>query len=172
MVITIISLVSVVTLTTVGVGRTRNNLKTAQAEVISAIKLTQSYALQGKTVSAGETPCGFGFMFSDEGNYRIFYVPAGSGMTCDEKNANASYRQYINESNSPTLEEYEIRNNIILKEGLDLSDTEVYFTVPHANVYNSSGSAFGGTLITLTDSKGDMERSIEIDERGSIEKVE
>jgi prepilin-type N-terminal cleavage/methylation domain-containing protein len=167
-VIAIISLVSVVTLTIMGTGKIENNLKIAQREITAIIKLTQSYALQGKAVSNGYTPCGFGFVFSDQNHYKIFYIKSETGMTCEEKNNSATYRQYIDESNSPTLEEGKLKNNIILKSDMNLADTEIYFTIPHANIYGSSGGTFGGTTIKLSNLDESKTKTVTISSKGAI----
>ena len=53
-------------------ARRATALNSAQDEIISAIKLAQSYALQGKTYGSNQKPDGYGFEFTDNNSYKIF----------------------------------------------------------------------------------------------------
>lgn len=76
-VITIITIMTAVSLVYLGSARTETKLKAAQREVASAIKLAQSYALNGKACFS-ESPNRYIFSFAkDTGNYRIDCIDSG-----------------------------------------------------------------------------------------------
>jgi len=75
-VIAIIGIMTSVGLVSLVPAKKQIALKTAQNEVTSAIKLAQSYALQGKSIQGVSDICGYGFEFTDRSNYRIFYYKA------------------------------------------------------------------------------------------------
>lgn len=166
--ISIVSMIAVVSITAVGVGRSKNNIKTARREVASVINLVHSYALQGKVVNSSETPCGFGFVFSDDDSYRLFYIPAESGKSCDEKNNDSYYRRYIDEDSSPTLEEFDLKNGVTLDPNVSPQNTGIYFSIPHANVYNSSGNSLNSLTITLITASSSDTGIINVQANGSL----
>ena len=158
LVITIMALIMVVSISSLGLGRTKNNLKTSQREVTSAIRLAQSYALQGKLAPEGKAPCGFGFRFKDAGSYEIFYIlPSGS---CDE--TNPTYTS----GDRKSLESLDLKNGIALQG--DLATAEIYFTVPHANAFGTSGANFSKKEIILKSPSGEETKKIIVSSSGEI----
>lgn len=134
-VVAIIGIMTSVGLASLSSSRRQIALKTAQDEVTSAIKLAQSYALQGKIPSSGDIACAYGFEFLDNdinSEYQIFYYRKVGGI-CD------------------TSDKREIeRNN--LKNGVSLtspfSSSSVYFNMPSADMIPNSG-----IVLTLDSSK-------------------
>jgi len=128
-------------------------LKSAQREVASAIKMAHAYALQGKTQNE-ETPCGYGFRFTDSDSYMIFYnkfQKIGSDNDCNDQNERKGYRRYG--TFSQEAESYDLGNGV-KKDGAALSSTTVYFAVPHGEAYNTSGDSFSQLNINLLFGKG------------------
>lgn len=135
-IIGIMTAVSIVSFTPI---RSSARLKAAQREVAAEIKLAQGYALQGKT-QKGATPCGYGFHFKDNSNYEIFYnAPNGAGDTCGSRNSNPSNLKFVN-GYSSSVEAVTLKEGVILKS--DPSKAQIYFTVPHANIFDENGSSF------------------------------
>jgi prepilin-type N-terminal cleavage/methylation domain-containing protein len=149
-VMAIIGILSVVIIAGLTSSRSSTRLKSAQREVASVIRLAQSYALQGKTQN-GITPCGYGFRFAggNETDYEIFYnTPASGGVaTCDALNGNPSGRQYI-ASGSLQAENYALKDSV-RRSGGNPSAYELYFTVPHAKAYDTSGSEITASPIAI-----------------------
>ncbi|MFZ5982655.1 MAG: pilus assembly FimT family protein [Patescibacteria group bacterium] len=158
LVITILSLIMVVSITSLGVGKTRNNLKTAQREVASTIRLAESYALQGKVVSGGRTPCGFGFRFKDEDTYEIFYV--FSPDPCSET------APAYSTSDRQSLESLDLKNNVSFQG--DTADSEIFFTIPHAEIFGDLGSSFSGASLILASPDSSQTKTISITPKGEI----
>lgn len=61
-------------------ARNQSRLKTVQAEIVTTIKMIQSYALQGK-VTDGKVPAGYGFKLTSDHTYEIFYCDTS---LCDD----------------------------------------------------------------------------------------
>lgn len=119
-------------------------LKTAQNEVAAAIKLAQSYALQGRSFQDKKV-CGYGFRFAETTTkYRIFvYYPRLSDGDCS------------NTTGSPVEDQY-LKNGVLLSSPTNFeNDTRIYFSVPSAEV---SGAGVGSTF-TLTVGTGSSAKS-------------
>lgn len=116
-------------------------LKSAQREIASAIKLAQTYALQGKVVSSlGKAPCAYGFKFSSATSYEIFY-----SSDC---------------ASTSSLESYNL-------DGVSLSSPEasgsvVTFSLPFATMTS-------GKDLTLTLNFSDISKDVIIHEGGYVE---
>ncbi|MFZ2975680.1 MAG: type II secretion system protein [Candidatus Moraniibacteriota bacterium] len=126
-VVAIIGIMTSVGLVSLSSSKRQTAIKTAQDEVTSAIKLAQSYALQGKIPASGDVACAYGFEFLDNSpnsEYQIFYYRK-VGSSCDTGN------------------KFEVeRNN--LKNGVSLvspfsSSSAIYFNIPSADMIPSSG---------------------------------
>lgn len=141
-VMAIIGIMTAVSIVSLRSARTGNNLENSRREVASAIKLAQSFALQGKTVS-GIAPCGFGFRVTDNGTaYQIFYILPSGSLSCDTMNNDSDTRN-CSIIACTKLEGYSLKNNVTINP---YAGKDIYFTIPHGNVYGSSGNAFvGGT---------------------------
>lgn len=140
MVVAIIGIMTGVGLVSLVPARTATKLDAAGREVASAIKLAQSYALQGK-VMGGVVPCGYGIHTMNDGiGYEIFYI--ASSTSCYSFNQGP-----VNYSTSKQLESYN------LKEGVQFSansrNQRIYFTVPHGVIFGNNGSIFTGLNIEL-----------------------
>ncbi|MFA7209733.1 MAG: type II secretion system protein [Parcubacteria group bacterium] len=128
-VIAIIGIMSGVGLLSLQPSKLDARLKAAQGEVAAAIRLAQSYALQGKTQD-GAAPCGYGFQFTSQTDYRIFYRIPNAG-DCN-----------------PTSSRYNAES-FVLKDGVEIDpvdvNQEIYFTVPFGNI---SGPGIGDFVLT------------------------
>lgn len=140
-----------------GSAKRHSALRAGQYEVTSAIKLAQSYALQGKSVSGVTKICGYGFKFDLPSNpgdpiidYEIFYYTAG--LDC----AGAKTENPI--------ETQKLNGGIKLSFPSDLSETTIYFSIPSATLTSKNG----GFSKTLRFSLGGDEKSITIDSVGRI----
>lgn len=177
-VIAIIGIMSSVIFVSINSNKSAARLQTAQREVSSAIKLAQAYALQGKNqeypVGSGTfiTPCGYGFRFTDTTNYEIFYNMPGSGIQdCAWKNGRWQDRQWQNVGQTPRAETFTLKNGVTLSSpaigNLNNNDTEIYFTVPHAEMFGKDGNQYpltrefvfnyggvGGTTKKITINRG------------------
>lgn len=140
-IVAIIAIMSAVGLASLQSAKSVSRLKTAQREVAATIKLAQSYALQGK-MQNGVTPCGYGFRFTDATNYEIFYNTVGNYSDCEDRNGQANGRRWFNGAPnlSVSAETYALKNGVSLNS--DINSTEMYFTVPHGNIYDRTGSPY------------------------------
>lgn len=188
-VIAIIGIMSAVAFVSLNSTKSASRLKTAQREVTSIIKLAQTYALQGKNqeypVGSGTfiTPCGYGFRFKDTSditNYEIFYNIAENNINqdCTYKNdpSRTNYKHWRN-GNGPQSSQtnsslsYSLKNGVTLSSptinNLNNNDTEIYFTVPHAEMFGKNGGQYpltqefefnyggvGGTTKKITINRG------------------
>ena len=164
-VIAIIGIMTAVGFASLQSARSMSRLRTAQREVAATIKLAQSYALQGK-MQSGITPCGYGFRFENNAvDYKIFYnLPGpGNGNDCKARNNNATFREFGGFSNS--AEAYSLKSGVTLNMDVTpIADTEIYFTVPHGNMFKDGGAGydqlkrfrfdFSGTWKEITISPG------------------
>lgn len=166
LVIAIISIMTAVGLALSTKLRTSKKVESAKREVVSVIRLTQNNALQGKTVS-GSTPCGFGFRFTSQTEYEVYYVPlvSGSFSDCDEQNENQSMR-YCG-GNCQVLETFSLETGVIMSSNND--DAQAYFSIPHGNVFSSNGTALSSTEFTLEDEGGSKQEDISINFSGSVQ---
>jgi len=124
------------------------NLKAAQREVASAIKLAQSYALQGKIAPDGKAPCGYGFRFKTATDHEIFYKPTTGGK-CDTPGAS-------------TQSEHSIWNNGVALDAssqINMND-EIYFTIPFGTM--------SGTGIISLSYPGATDKTITINSGGKV----
>lgn len=153
-VIAIIGIITSVTIVSFQSGKSDFRLQAAQREVTATIKLAQGYALQGKT-QGGVTPCWYGFRFTSVERYEIFYkLPPSCGI-----------------SNVGSMaEEYNLGNSVTLSfpDVSDLDDTEIYFTIPHANAYDKTGAAYSSSQNITFDFAGAATKTITINKGGNV----
>ena len=92
-VISIIGIMTAVGLTTYNSSKSSSSLKASQRTIATAIKLAQSYALQGRTQDIGGTqksPCGYGIKFLSNNEFVIFYNKiyiSSDKITCEDVNS-------------------------------------------------------------------------------------
>lgn len=158
-------------------GRSESRLQAAQREVAATIKLARSHALHGITQS-GVTPCGYGFRF-DPGDaarqkYEIFFNMPGTS-DCTAKNTDPNHRHYRNTGNladrSQVAESFSLSEGVTLGDpniygGGNPNDAEIYFTVPHANVFDENGNPYLSQVFDFSFS-GKI-KSITINSAGTI----
>lgn len=133
-VIAIVGIMTSVALISMSPARETEKLKTAQREVASAIKLAQSYALQGKT-HGGTTPDRYGIKFTSTSEYEIY---AGVAETIVEK--------------------LKLPDGVTLTRPETATSMNIYFEVPHADVTGDDKELEfkgpGGTTKTIKIEKG------------------
>lgn len=159
-VIAIIGILAGVSVVSLQSAKTSSRLKAAQREVASQIKLAQSYALQGRA-QGGVVPCGYGFRFKDNDEYEIFYNP--KLLNC------SSVANHYDSAISQSFESQTLNNGVKLSnpDPTNIAKTEIYFTVPHGNIYDYTGA----TPITdneLTFQFGSSTKKITISSGGRI----
>ncbi len=179
LVIAIIGIMSAVGFASFNSGKVTTKLQAAQREVASIIKLTQSYALQGKVLLSGTTPCGYGVRFTDSTHYEIFYTPyfnTGDATitNCDQLNNKIiggvhEYARYKAGTSQP-LQSLALNNGVTLSDPIlaDIASTEIYFTIPAGNIYDKNGAAYTARTFTFNISGSTKTKTITIDSGGSI----
>jgi len=178
LVIAIIGIMATAGFVSLSSNQTNTKLQAAQREVASVIKLTQSYALQGKVaddkIGHMVTPCGYGFRFIDSTHYEIFYntwTTGGAGYytDCTKMNTDFNNRHWKNGTpHSQTMESYQLNNGVTLSVTDQATGmyAEFYFTIPDGNIYDSSGATYGGQ--TLTFNLSGSTKAIRINPGGSV----
>ncbi len=177
-VIVIIGIMSAVAFVSLSSSKSSAKLGAAQREVAAAIKLAQSYALQGRmeapeTGSGLAVPCGYGIHFISEENYEIFYNPGPTD--CAKKNSGEDTvygKDYLHHrSSSQIAESGSLKDGVVLTNSPFYSkDTEIYFTTPSARMFDWSGANYSAAnLITLEfKDPTDNTKAIIINPSGSI----
>jgi len=182
-VIAIIGIMTSITLVSLMPSKNAESLNAAAREVASAIKLAQSYALQGKVVQISginTVPCGYGFIFPDNGgtNYGIFYNYNPSykcKLLNDDNDPNyvAGYRNYG--GSSVIVEPYSLQKGVVVNSingdtnGTDFPlNSQVYYTVPHGNAYYTLGIPMNSDII-IELKLSDQSRYVIIHPGGSVE---
>ncbi|EKE10757.1 MAG: hypothetical protein ACD_15C00204G0009 [uncultured bacterium] len=138
-------------------------LRAAQREVATVIRLAQSYATQGKTqgsVGSEFTPCGYGFEFTANNRYRIFYVRAASGGSCKDDTYSSGSTKY--EVSEFSLEDYVTTTS-------SMNSTVMYFRIPFGVIQGNNGISFSGTTITLSHpTDADDTISVQVGSNGKV----
>ena len=124
-ILAIIGIMTGAAIISLGPSRRIQALKAIQDEVSASIKLAQSYALQGRTVSEVSSVCGYGFKFTSTTEYQLFYYTAGSDCTGTKTEV--------------SIEERELNNGVALQSP-NIADTLIYFSIPSAGVSGAVGS--------------------------------
>jgi prepilin-type N-terminal cleavage/methylation domain-containing protein len=135
----ILSTMTVVSIVSIRSSRTDSSLAAAQREVTAAIKLAQSYALQGKMQNS-VTPCGYGLRFKTMEKYEIYYnLLPSTESSCDEYNKDSSHLKFISAAESKVAQSFDLNNDITLNSTPHpaTNPAEVYFTVPRAEIKGS-----------------------------------
>jgi prepilin-type N-terminal cleavage/methylation domain-containing protein len=181
-VIAIIGIMTTVGFVSLDSGKSQAKLQAAQREIASVIKLTQSYALQGKVAPDGATPCGYGIRFdpadSSKMSYEIFYntwTTGGWGYTdCTNMNADLNTRHWRNGTpHSQIFQSFTLKDGVILSTSPDIyaggnpNITEIYFTIPVGNIYGYDGNTYVGPKIFTFELSGKT-KTINIDSGGSV----
>lgn len=145
LVIGILSILAVATFVSFSSVRSGAKTRSAQREVASAIKLAQSYALEGK-VHGGTTPKYYGFKFrNDRRTYVICKNNSAGDAGC-----------------SADVETYTLTSGVTLNASTSIADSLIMFAIPHGNNSNA-----GDRTLILSDSAGSS-RSVVINNRGMI----
>lgn len=182
-VLSIVSMLAVVSFVGLSSNRKNTRLKLSQRTVAAAIKMAQSYAVQGKTQSIDVTntndivPCGYGMVFTSENHFVIFYNKPldSSSVDCqminsDQDYYNAANFRYntaatANVAASEIIQEYDLEQEIVLKDfdSGDPDNTRIYFSTAFAGKYNS-----GNTYVLQLKGEPDETRSITVNSVGSV----
>lgn len=152
MVIVIISIMTAVIIANLNSTKSNAAFQTSTREIASAIKLAQSYALQGKT-EGGTTPCGFGFVFIDSTHYQIYYNTYDSAYSnahslnwhdCADQNRDTNHLHFNNGASSGAMNSV-VDSAYVLPSQTTLDavspgslssntyDTDIYFAIPRAS---------------------------------------
>lgn len=120
-------------------------LKSAQDEVTAAIKLAQSYALQGKMPSSGDIACAYGFYFVDSSKYQIFYYKKKADGTCDETTKIKVEENTL--QSAVTARNFSNKNiNFTIPSGQMNSTYSIYFDYAGANTPSNVKVETGGLV--------------------------
>lgn len=167
--ISVIGILAAFALNSLEFVKTNAKLKATQAEVSTAIKTAQSYALGGKEQS-GQVVCGYGFRFRDTTAYEIFYNRLnGAFVNCEEQNENVNFRRWISgESNVSAGDSFSLPSGVVLANPTE-GDTRIFFDLPHANVFNRNGNPFSPVTFIFESPPSSGNRvSINISSRADI----
>lgn len=161
-VIAIIGIMSGIAVVSLTSSKNMTQLNAAERELASAIKQAQSYALQGKVVG-NVVPCGFGIYFnsSDATKYEIFYPK--NEVSCTNFNNDSSEMESADKT---SLESYSLQGGIKFDD--DTKGKKIYFTAPHANIFDEDGNEFNGHTVVLKNTD-DKTKTIEIGRGGNVE---
>lgn len=152
-------------------------LRAAQREVATVIRMAQSYALQGKiqTIDGEQrTPCGYGFEFTNDHTYRIFYTykndPSDAKNTCENDREYPSTGSIVSINGNDQI--FQLPDNVTMTNAPVLP-TKFYFTIPFGSVFPyDSVSDFGGNEMTLEYGENNATKRIIVNERGDVEEAD
>ena len=170
LVITIIGILSSIALVSLSSTRSNAALESSARQVASAIQLAHTYALQGKK-EGGNAVCGFGFIFTSDTDYRIYYQTLSSSyQDCAHQNASIvqSYNSGLAADSSGTLPGGATLYDSSSGPYGDGSsshahDTDIYFMVPDGE--NISGSR---TVCLEYANSGSCQETIGITDSGAV----
>ena len=117
-VVAIIGIMSSVIFISMSQSKSRTALEQASREVAAAIRETQNYALTGKVLASNPDDLPFRYIFMGNGStYRVRYMYNSGGIP-----------------GTRTYATYELKN------GVSMSNTTIYYAVPHATKEVGSSS--------------------------------
>ena len=181
-VIAVIGIMTSVGMVSFQTSRNTHKVEAAANEVAATIKLAQSYALQGKAADDGSgnmvTPCGYGFRFdpgdSNLQQYEIFYNVPDAGSSCADMDG-AYFRQFNTSYSQPIESPLTLTNGVTLQSPAisdDSNPTEIYFTVPRADMFGYDGNALASDPITLGVTGDSATRIVTINYGGAVTQVQ
>lgn len=141
-VIAIIGIMSAIGIVSLNNTRSFSKLKSAQEEVSATLKTAQNYALQEKSQS--QKVCGYGFRFINNHQYEIFYNKLAL-TNCSVQNGDSHYRHYRGDS-SLSDGPFQLPEGTTLKSPVPATNAELFFDIPHANVFDHNGNLFSSTI--------------------------
>lgn len=122
-------------------ARSEAALQSATRQVTSAIRLAQSYALQGK-MENGSPVCGFGVKIDSSNKYEIYYdALKSSSIDCGSQTDNST----------ATDSSYVLPSQVSFDSNSVANSTAVYFQAPGANPSGTWNSGAAVYLIYSTD---------------------
>lgn len=171
-VIVIISAVSAVGMMTYQSIKNSSQLESSQREVATVIKLTQSYAVQGKTQlidAEQQVPCGYGFRFTSTTEFQIFYNKPLSGEDCQIINEGSDNNKFrFDAAFSVPIENFSLGKNVALTAPAP-AYSGIYFTTPDATVHRGNGSILAvGVTRTFVLKFQSLSKNVVINSVGSI----
>ena len=151
-VIAIIGIMTGIAIVSLVPAKSSAKLDAAGREVASAIKLAQSYALQGK-VAGGFVPCGYGVYVDEDANkYKIFYL---ENNDCEDFNKSSGDIDSADKTNKIS-ETYTLKDGV--KFSSDSKKSWVYYSVPHGNMFSGTKTIweldFNGNKKNITIKSG------------------
>ena len=167
-VLLIVSLLGIIGFTAFRSSKNTAQLEMSQRKVAAVIKLAQSYAIQGKTQlidGQQEVPCGYGFRFTNENEFQIFYNEPTDEKDCQTLNAETNMDNFKFGSLSVEADGFSLENGVALSG--DINSSSLYFSTPNANAYGSDGASFSSSK-TITLQYRDAQKSITINSTGAI----
>ena len=147
-VISIIGIMSAVGMVGFNSSKSKTRLELSQRTLTAAIKLAQSYAIQGR-VQESQVPCGYGVVFTSTAEFRIFYNISSAGKDCQEINAEPTLSNFkYNAGTSRLIDLFKLEKDVFLDSPVFVN-SGVYFSTPRASAYNYSGVSLGTQAYTL-----------------------
>jgi prepilin-type N-terminal cleavage/methylation domain-containing protein len=170
-VVSIIGIMTVAGTVSLNSSKAKSKLEISQRTLTAAIKLVQSYAIQGKAQKiSGEqkVPCGYGLVFTSNSEFKIFYnIPTGE-LTCQDINSgglgSANNFKYNSNSYSVLIDSFRLESGVIL-EGFSVTDS-IYFSTPQARAYKNSGVSLDTRVYTLKYNSST--KTVSINSQGTI----
>ncbi len=148
--IAILGILSTIILVNASGSRVTQDLEAGTRETVSFFRGVQNRALTGEQVGVGTIPCRFGVAWSGSAYSVVYYSKNGAGVC-----------------GSPvTIQSYTLRNGVVFA-----SPGDIYFTLPHAEVFETASGSPIGASKTVTLSKGGASYSICIYKEGLINQV-
>lgn len=191
MVVIIIGIMSATSFLFFENSRATVNLDISQRHLAAAIKLAQSYAIQGRTQIVNDEqklPCGYGVYFFSKNEFAIFYsLPEETlGLSCqDFEDKSQKFTDYVashpsfdfenlyrpivsSDFNFKDIEKFSLEKNVELyfPELADGSHTSLYFSIPNANIYENGTQPLADTVYILE--YANLKKSVNINLEGAI----
>jgi prepilin-type N-terminal cleavage/methylation domain-containing protein len=136
-------------------------LRAAQREVATVIRLAQGYALQGKT-QGDITPCGYGFKFTANNTYQIFYTNKLVATKSCSDSGNDGYP-----GTEILVGSAFVLDNDVAITNSPASNVKVYFHIPFAPVTDLNDSTTVFPLVINFNAAGETV-SLTINSAGEI----
>jgi len=157
-VIAIIGILSTITIISFGFsGKRDTDLNASTDEVASALNLAKSYTLQGRMPSGFSSICGYGFRFTSNTQYEIFYYYDGNGnFDCDSSNS----ANFI----KTAVVSQKLKGGTTLSSPTPGSNSTVYFKIPRAIITMPASP----TNFNLSNS-GTVTKTVSVNDAGLIQ---
>ncbi len=171
-VLAIVSIMSLIGFSFFNNFQSATALNLSQRKLAAAMKLAQSFAIQGRTqqIFGGQRlPCGYGLRFISKTEFEIFYnEPENNSTTCADTNKVSDNLDY-EESISKTEESFILEKGVEANWDVSANEKALYFSIPDATVYeNGSALGSGEEIYDLVYTKTSENQSVMVNGRGGI----